>query len=141
MVIKYFDLIGAWTILWMFRLLGGSTIIHLLFIVYLADKLLYSIRILLESDVHNCDNFQVKKEDIEKIIDWEKSAPKQVEISFKPARDFTGVSPVVDLAVMRDPMNNLGSDSNKINPLTVSWEKETSTRFYSKRSLCYLTLS
>ncbi|KAF4394460.1 hypothetical protein G4B88_018610 [Cannabis sativa] len=85
------------------------------------DKLPYSIRILLESAIRNCDNFQVKKEDVEKIIDWENSAPKQVEIPFKPARvllqDFTGVPAVVDLACMRDAMNKLGSDSNKINPL------------------------
>ncbi|XP_048327357.2 aconitate hydratase, cytoplasmic [Ziziphus jujuba] len=85
------------------------------------DKLPYSIRILLESALRNCDNFQVKKEDVDKIIDWEKTSPKQVEIPFKPARvllqDFTGVPAVVDLACMRDAMNRLGSDSNKINPL------------------------
>lgn len=51
-----------------------------------ADKLPYSIKILLESAIRNCDNFQVTKDDVEKIIDWEKSAPKQVEIPFKPAR-------------------------------------------------------
>lgn len=85
------------------------------------DKLPYSIRILLESAIRNCDNFQVTKDDVEKIIDWENTSPKQVEIPFKPARvllqDFTGVPAVVDLACMRDAMNNLGSDSNKINPL------------------------
>ncbi|WZZ03392.1 hypothetical protein YC2023_089313 [Brassica napus] len=85
------------------------------------DKLPYFIRILLESAIRNCDNFQVTKEDVEKIIDWEKTSPKQVEISFKPARvllqDFTGVPAVVDLACMHDAMNKLGSDSNKINPL------------------------
>ncbi|XP_022968942.1 aconitate hydratase, cytoplasmic-like [Cucurbita maxima] len=85
------------------------------------DKLPYSIKILLESAIRNCDNFQLKKEDVEKIIDWENSSPKQVEIPFKPARvllqDFTGVPAVVDLACMRDAMNKLGSDSNKINPL------------------------
>lgn len=32
-------------------------------------------------------------------------------------QDFTGVPAVVDLACMRDAMNKLGSDSNKINPL------------------------
>ncbi|KAG9159735.1 hypothetical protein Leryth_007755 [Lithospermum erythrorhizon] len=85
------------------------------------DKLPYSIRILLESAIRNCDGFQVKKEDVEKIIDWEKTSPKLVEIPFKPARvllqDFTGVPVVVDLACMRDAMSKLGSDSNKINPL------------------------
>ncbi|KAJ6725224.1 ACONITATE HYDRATASE [Salix viminalis] len=43
-----------------------------------------------------------------------------IEIPFKPARvlqDFTGVPAVVDLACMRDAMNNMGDDSNKINTL------------------------
>lgn len=51
-----------------------------------ADKLPYSIRILLESAIRNCDNFQVTKNDVEKIIDWENTSPNQVEIPFKPAR-------------------------------------------------------
>ncbi|CAI0392757.1 unnamed protein product [Linum tenue] len=84
-------------------------------------KLPYSIRILLESAIRNCDEFQVKSNDVEKIIDWQNTAPKLVEIPFKPARvllqDFTGVPAVVDLACMRDAMNNLGGDSSKINPL------------------------
>lgn len=85
------------------------------------DRLPYSIRILLESAIRNCDEFQVTSQDVEKIIDWENTSPKQVEIPFKPARvllqDFTGVPAVVDLACMRDAMNKLGGDSNKINPL------------------------
>ncbi|XVF33987.1 hypothetical protein REPUB_Repub18cG0018200 [Reevesia pubescens] len=63
----------------------------------------------------------VTKNDVEKIIDWENTSPKQVEIPFKPARvllqDFTGVPAVVDLASMRDAMKNLGNDPKKINPL------------------------
>ncbi|CAN6321546.1 unnamed protein product [Urochloa humidicola] len=85
------------------------------------DRLPYSIRILLESAIRNCDEFQVTGKDVEKILDWENSAPKQVEIPFKPARvllqDFTGVPAVVDLACMRDAVSKLGSDPNKINPL------------------------
>lgn len=85
------------------------------------DSLPYSIRILLESAIRNCDGYEVTKGDVEKIIDWKNTSPKQVEIPFKPARvllqDFTGVPAVVDLACMRDAMNMLGGDSNKINPL------------------------
>lgn len=85
------------------------------------DRLPYSVRILLESAIRNCDEFQVKSKDVEKILDWENTSPKQVEIPFKPARvllqDFTGVPAVVDLACMRDAMNRLGGNSNKINPL------------------------
>lgn len=38
-----------------------------------------------------------------------------LEISYC-MQDFTGVPAVVDLACMRDAMNRLGSDSNKIDP-------------------------
>ncbi|XP_026398003.1 aconitate hydratase, cytoplasmic-like isoform X4 [Papaver somniferum] len=91
------------------------------FLVRMIQRLLpYSIRILLEPAIRNCDGFQVKKEDMEKIIDWQRTASKQVKIPFKPARvllqDFTGVTAVVDLACIRDAMNKLGSDSNKISP-------------------------
>ncbi|EEF39583.1 aconitase, putative [Ricinus communis] len=41
--------------------------------------------ILLESATRNYDNFQVTKQDVEKIIDWKNSTLKQVEIPFKPA--------------------------------------------------------
>ncbi|KAI4386832.1 hypothetical protein MLD38_004731 [Melastoma candidum] len=82
------------------------------------DKLPYLIRILLESAIRNCDEFQVKSHDVEKIIDWENTSPKQVEIPFKPARvllqDFMGVPAVVDLACMRDAMNNLGTLTRSI---------------------------
>lgn len=54
--------------------------------VCILEKLPYSIRILLESAIRNCDEFQVKSKDVEKIIDWENTSPKQVEIPFKPAR-------------------------------------------------------
>ncbi|KAG7534275.1 Aconitase A/isopropylmalate dehydratase small subunit swivel domain [Arabidopsis thaliana x Arabidopsis arenosa] len=84
------------------------------------DSLPYSVRILLESAIRNCDNFHITKDDVEKIIDWENTSVNKVEIPFKPARvilqDFTGVSVIVDLAAMRDAMKSLGSDPNKINP-------------------------
>ncbi len=51
------------------------------------------MRILLESAIRNCDEFNVLQQDVEKIIDWVNNAPKDVEIPFKPARvilqDFT----------------------------------------------------
>ena len=59
---------------------------NLVFDVFMADRLPYSIRILLESAIRNCDGFQVMEKDVEKILDWENTAPKQVEIPFKPAR-------------------------------------------------------
>eukprot|EP00163_Fabomonas_tropica_P025069 TRINITY_DN431_c0_g1_i2.p1 TRINITY_DN431_c0_g1~~TRINITY_DN431_c0_g1_i2.p1 ORF type:complete len:890 (-),score=353.27 TRINITY_DN431_c0_g1_i2:173-2842(-) len=84
-------------------------------------KLPFSIRVLLESNIRNCDEFAITKADVEKILDWENSSQNSIEIPFKPARvilqDFTGVPAVVDLAAMRDAMKRLGGDPNKINPL------------------------
>lgn len=57
------------------------------------DTLPYSIRVLLESAVRNCDEFSVKQADVERILDWKNTSQKDVEIPFKPARvilqDFT----------------------------------------------------
>ena len=69
------------------------------------DKLPYSIRILLESVLRNCDGYVVVEEDVKNLASWNAEAPAKVEIPFKPARvvlqDFTGVPAVVDLAAMR----------------------------------------
>ncbi|EEQ98651.1 aconitase, putative [Perkinsus marinus ATCC 50983] len=86
-----------------------------------VKKLPFSIRILLESAVRNCDEFEVKSSDVENILNWSETSKNQTEIPFKPARvilqDFTGVPAVVDFAAMRDAMARLGGDSAKINPL------------------------
>jgi aconitate hydratase len=85
------------------------------------EKLPFSIRVLLECALRNCDEFNIKSADVEKILDWTKTSSESVEIPFKPARvllqDFTGVPCVVDLAAMRDAMARLGGDPKKINPL------------------------
>ncbi len=84
------------------------------------EKLPYSIRILLESALRNCDNFEVCEKDIRNIANWTPTG-ERMEIPFKPARvilqDFTGVPCVVDLAAMRSAMERLGGDTKKINPL------------------------
>jgi aconitate hydratase len=86
------------------------------------DKLPYSIRVLLESAVRNCDNFQVKEQDVQNILNWEQNQSVEggIEVPFKPARvilqDFTGVPAVVDFAAMRDAVKELGGDPEKINP-------------------------
>jgi aconitate hydratase len=81
----------------------------------------YSIRVLLESLLRNCDGYEVTEADVKALAGWNAAAPAQVEIPFKPARvvlqDFTGVPCVVDLAAMRAAMKRLGGDPNKINPL------------------------
>ena len=58
-----------------------------------TDELPFSIRVLLESAVRNCDGFQVKQPDVDNILDWKVNQGKSVEIPFRPARvilqDFT----------------------------------------------------
>lgn len=87
-----------------------------------VDALPYSIRVLLESVLRNCDGYVVTEEDVKALAAWADSkGTKAVEVPFKPARvvlqDFTGVPAVVDLAAMRSAMQRLGGDPNKINPL------------------------
>ena len=84
-------------------------------------ELPFSIRVLLESALRNCDGFQVTEADVKNLAGWKATAQAAIEIPFKPARvllqDFTGVPLVVDLAAMRSAMKRLGGDPEKINPL------------------------
>jgi aconitate hydratase len=81
----------------------------------------YSIRILLEALLRNCDEFKVSSADVRNLARWDAHRVAADEIPFMPARvvlqDFTGVPCVVDLATMRDSMQQLGGDPRKINPL------------------------
>uniref|UniRef100_A0A665UPC6 Cytoplasmic aconitate hydratase n=1 Tax=Echeneis naucrates TaxID=173247 RepID=A0A665UPC6_ECHNA len=85
------------------------------------DHLPFSIRVLLESAVRNCDEFLVKYSDVESILNWKQTQNQTVEVPFRPARvilqDFTGVPAVVDFAAMRDAVMKLGGDPEKINPV------------------------
>ena len=81
----------------------------------------FSIRVLLESVLRNCDGFEVREEDVRNLAGWQAASPARLAIPFKPARvvlqDFAGVPAVVDLAAMRSAMQRLGGDPKKINPL------------------------
>src|SRR6202048_419818 len=85
------------------------------------SKLPYSMKVLLENLLRNEDGRTVKKEDITAVSKWVKKRKLEHEIAFRPARvlmqDFTGVPAVVDLAAMRNAMQKLGGDAEKINPL------------------------
>jgi aconitate hydratase len=63
---------------------------------------------------------QISQSDVDKILDWESNQNLSVEVPFRPARvilqDFTGVPAVVDFAAMRDAVQRLGGDPEKINP-------------------------
>ena len=86
-----------------------------------AERLPFSMKILLENLLRHEDGKTVNKNDIEAILQWDPSADPSKEIAYRPARvlmqDFTGVPAVVDLAAMRDAVKKLGGDPDKINPL------------------------
>ncbi len=87
----------------------------------IMDRLPFSLRILLENLLRFEDGQSVKRDDIEALAGWKPGRGSDREIAFSPARvvlqDFTGVPAVVDLAVMRDAMADLGGDPAKIDPL------------------------
>lgn len=85
------------------------------------SKFPFSIKVLVENLLRTENGTSVKKEDIEAILNWGPEVAGKKDIAFTPARvllqDFTGVPAVVDLAVMRDAMADMGGDPDKINPL------------------------
>ncbi len=86
-----------------------------------VSRLPFSIKILLESLLRNCDGTLVTEEDVRALAAWNAGSPVSREVPYKPARvilqDFTGVPAVVDLAAMRSAMERLGGDPSRINPL------------------------
>ncbi len=82
-----------------------------------------TVRILLENALRHAGRGIVTNTDVETLAAWRPGAggTSEVEIPFMPSRvilqDFTGVPAVVDLAVMRDAMADLGGDPGKVNPL------------------------
>ena len=84
------------------------------------SKLPFSIKILLEAVVRNCEGTIVTEDDITTLAGWKASHPGNEEVPFLAARvilqDFTGVPAVVDLAAMRSTMERLGGDPARINP-------------------------
>ncbi|PKL76268.1 MAG: aconitate hydratase, partial [Candidatus Melainabacteria bacterium HGW-Melainabacteria-1] len=81
----------------------------------------FSIKVLLESVLRNCDGYIVSEDDVKKLAAYDPSAPVAAEIPFMPARvilqDFTGVPAVVDLAAMRAAMARMGGNPQRINPI------------------------
>ena len=86
-----------------------------------VESLPYSLKILLENQLRTEDGVNIQTDEIESLAAWvpEKSSG---EVLFSPARvllqDFTGVPAIVDLAVMREAMESLGGDADRINPLS-----------------------
>ncbi len=86
------------------------------------SRLPFSLKVLLENLLRYEDGRSVTVEDIEALAGWTKERRANREIAYRPARvlmqDFTGVPAVVDLASMRNAMEELGGDPRLINPLS-----------------------
>ena len=86
-----------------------------------AERLPFSLKILLENLLRTEDGVNVTADHVRALAGWDPKADPDTEIQFSPARvimqDLTGVPAVVDLAAMREAMAALGGDAAKINPL------------------------
>jgi aconitate hydratase len=83
---------------------------------YDVARLPYSLKVLLENLLRHGED-----EGAEAVARWVATDEPSTEIAYTPARvlmqDFTGVPAIVDLAAMRDAMDELGGNPSKINPL------------------------
>jgi aconitate hydratase len=83
-------------------------------------QLPFSIRIVLEAALRQCNEREITRGDVENIAIW-KPGSERPGIPFLPARvlmqDFTGVPAVVDLAAMRSAVARLGGDPQQVNPV------------------------
>ncbi|MEJ7691108.1 MAG: aconitate hydratase [Nocardioidaceae bacterium] len=81
----------------------------------------YSLKVLLENLLRTEDGANITADDVRALASWDADAQPSKEIQYTPARvimqDFTGVPAIVDLATMREAMQDLGGDPAKINPL------------------------
>ncbi|MGW6444440.1 aconitate hydratase [Lentzea sp. NPDC055074] len=86
-----------------------------------AERLPFSLKILLENLLRTEDGANITADHVRALANWDPAAEPSTEIQFTPARvvmqDFTGVPCVVDLATMREAVTQLGGDAEKVNPL------------------------
>ncbi|WP_062378167.1 aconitate hydratase AcnA [Demequina pelophila] len=85
------------------------------------ERLPYSLKILAEALLRTEDGANITADHVHALASWDPAADPDTEIQFTPARvvmqDFTGVPCVVDLATMREAVEELGGDPTVINPL------------------------
>ncbi|MEN1969566.1 aconitate hydratase AcnA [Lentibacillus sp. N15] len=85
-----------------------------------ANRLPYSIKVLLEAAIREYDGNSITFEHIQKLANWTMGHSKNEEVPFKPSRilmhDTTGLPAIVDLAAMREKLYEMGGDVTKVNP-------------------------
>jgi aconitate hydratase len=100
---------------------GSEHEIFRLSVVEGAQRLPFSLKVLLENLLRTEDGANVTADHIRALAGWDPNAEPDTEIQFTPGRvvmqDFTGVPCIVDLATMREAVTELGGDPAKVNPL------------------------
>ncbi|HEY2690306.1 MAG TPA: aconitate hydratase AcnA [Streptosporangiaceae bacterium] len=100
---------------------GTSYQIHRLDAAAGSGDLPFCLKVLLENLLRTEDGVNVTADHVTALAQWDAAAEPATEIQFSPARvilqDLTGVPAVVDLATMREAMQELGGDATRINPL------------------------
>ena len=78
------------------------------------DRLPFSIRIMLESLLRQCNQGEITHQDVVNLAGWTAQAVERPSLPYRPARvimqDLTGVPAVVDLAAMRSAVARLGGE-------------------------------
>ncbi|WP_433798675.1 aconitate hydratase [Actinomycetospora sp. CA-084318] len=86
-----------------------------------AERLPFSLKVLLENLLRTEDGLVTTQDSINALAHWDPQAEPDTEIQYVPGRvvmqDFTGVPCIVDLATMREAVTELGGDANSVNPL------------------------
>lgn len=84
------------------------------------SQLPYSIKVILESTLRNADGKRITADHVYQLAGWATDRNSKKEVPFKPYRvllhDTTGIPAIVDLALLRDAVNELGEDVSKVNP-------------------------
>ncbi|HQV69221.1 MAG TPA: aconitate hydratase AcnA [Thermoflexales bacterium] len=84
------------------------------------SKLPFSMKVMLEQALRQCDGFLTTEEDVRRIAKWDAKNVSPTDLPFRPARvilqDFSGVPCLVDLAAMRAALAKKGADPKKVNP-------------------------
>ncbi len=84
------------------------------------NRLPYSIRVLLEGALRNCDGQKIDRQDVLNLAGWQPQGAR-IPMPFVAGRvvlqDFTGVPVMNDLAAMRAALVRLGGKAEQINPI------------------------
>ncbi len=76
--------------------------------------------------------------DVETLLDWHKTAPRKLEVPFKPARvvlqDYSGLAAIIDLAGMRDAYAAHGRNPSDIRAVGASVSRRSLPSFEHRRN-------